>query len=464
VSLICPGSGLEDWASGRVGASAGLRHALTATGKTWSLDGTASTVIDLGGMPPGLPDLSGTYTLAAIVIPDGTSAVGPFIRLYDGARSIQVGYVVNNGWMGLQSSVSNSSRAVSVSSAWGKFHTIIGSHANGADLDTYVNGSSLGKAGAMGASLTTAGYFLNNPDITATTAKVQMVAIWNRFLTVEEKQQFTRNPWALFESARLWIDQPTEASAGLAGSATGQATGSGTLTTGISLAGAATGQASASGSLTTGIPLAGAAVVQATGSGSLTTQIPLSGSAASVSVASGVLTTTIRLSGAALAQAGATGALTTQIRLSGAAVMQALASAGLTTSPQGLSGGAIASATATGTLTTGIPLAGNATALVTGAGGLTTAIRLSGAAVAVCNATGNLIVSGGLSAVAVAQVIATGTLSTQIRLSAAAVLSALASASLMSDSGMGWIADPRYRASGSARGYRAPGFSRSYRA
>jgi hypothetical protein len=187
VSLICPGSGLEDWASGRVGASAGLRHALTATGKTWSLDGTASTVIDLGGMPPGLPDLSGTYTLAAIVIPDGTSAVGPFIRLYDGARSIQVGYVVNNGWMGLQSSVSNSSRAVSVSSAWGKFHTIIGSHANGADLDTYVNGSSLGKAGAMGASLTTAGYFLNNPDITATTAKVQMVAIWNRFLTVEEK-------------------------------------------------------------------------------------------------------------------------------------------------------------------------------------------------------------------------------------------------------------------------------------
>ncbi|MER2545910.1 MAG: hypothetical protein ABTS16_21155 [Candidatus Accumulibacter phosphatis] len=435
VSLICPGCGLRDLVSGRVGASAGIRHALTSKGKSWSLDGTASTVIDMGGMPPNLPDLSGTYTLAAIVIPDGTSAVGPVIRLFDGTRNIQIGYIVNNGWMGMQSTVSNSSRAISVSSAYGKFHTFIGSHANGADIDTLVNGEILGKAGAAGPSLTTAGYYLNNPDITATTARVLLVAIWNRFLTVGEKRAFTRNPWDLFESAGLWIDQPTEASAGLAGSATGQA--------------------SASGSLTTGIPLSGAAVVQVTGSGSLTTQIPLSGSAASVSVASGVLTTTLQLSGAALAQAGATGALTTQIRLSGAAVMQALASAGLTTAPQGLSGGAIASATATGTLTTGIPIAGNATAFVTGAGGLTTAIRLSGAAVAVCNATGDLIVSGGLSAAAVAQVIATGTLSTQIRLSAAAVLSALAIAVLMSDSGIGWIADPRYRASGFTRSYRA---------
>lgn len=409
VSLICPGCGLRDLVSGRVGASAGLRHALTSLGKSWSLDGTASTVIDLGGMPPGLPNLSGTYTLAAIVIPDGTSAVGPVIRLFDGTRNIQIGYVVNNGWMGMQSTVANSSRAVAVSSAYGKFHTFIGSHANGADIDTYVNGSSVGKASAMGASLTTAGYFLSNPEITATTAKVLLSAIWNRFLTVEEKQQFTRNPWALFESAGLWIDQPTGASAGLAGSATGQA--------------------SASGTLTTGIPLSGAAVVQATGSGSLTTQIPIAGVAAAVASASGMLSLGISLSGAALVTTAASGQMQIVVALSGNAIAQAAATGALgVSSGLMLSGSAIVQASASGALSIAIPMSGAAQVHAGATGALTagSAAALTGAAVTLAAALGALTVTVSLSGAAVAQAVAAGGILVQVPLSGPAVMHAVA--------------------------------------
>lgn len=419
MSVVTPTHGLKDLVSGRAGTPTGLSTALTPKGRAWQFDGN-TTLIDWGGLPPNLPDLSGTYTMAAWGMSNSASPARTITQVFDGTRNTHICYVPNNGYLGMESAAAGSGLSVAVSS--GVPCLVIGSATGGTPIDVYVNGVKGQNNGSSGiAASTQAGYTIGKRiGGTSFLGPLLLSVIWNRYLTVEEKLQFTRNPWALFADHRLWVDQPIGDGSGLSGFAAGQ--------------GFATGE------LTTQIPLSGAAVVQATGNGSLTTQIQLSGSAAAVSVAAGVLTTTLQLSGDALAQAGATGELTTQIRLSGSAVMQALASAGLTTAPQGLSGGAIASATATGTLTTGIPIAGNATAIVTGAGGLTTAIRLSGAAVAVSNSTGDLIVSGGLSAAAVAQVIATGTLSTQIRLSAAAVLSALASASLRSD----LVIDPRY--------------------
>lgn len=434
VSMVTPHQGLKDIVNGRAGTPTALGTALTPKGRAWQFDGNTS-LINWGGLPPNLPDLTGTYTMAAWVMANSASPARTVTQVCDGTRNTHICYVPTNSYLGLESAASGSGLSVLVSS--GSPCLVIGSATGGTPIDVYVNGVKGQNNGSPGITASTqAGYTIGKRiGGTSFLGPLWMSAVWNRYLTAEEKLQFTRNPWALFESLRLWIDQPIGADSGLSGFAAGQ--------------GFATGE------LTTQIPLSGAAVVQATGNGSLTTQIPLSGSAAAVSVASGVLTTTVQLSGDALAQAGATGELTTQIRLSGAAVMQAIASAELDTSSSGLSGAAVISATATGTLTTGIPLAGHASALVTGAGGLTTQIPLSGAAVAVCNATGELIVSGSLSAAAVAQVIATGTLSTQIRLSAAAVMSALASASLGSPAGMGWIADPRYRASGRYRSYRA---------
>lgn len=104
----------------------------------------------------------------------------------------------------------------------------------------------------------------------------------------------------------------TTAPAGLAGDATGGATGTGTLTTGIALAGSASVSAIGAGGLVTGIPLSGGATAAVTGSGDLAITLSgLSGAALASVVGGGALLTSITLSGAALASALGSGVLTT---------------------------------------------------------------------------------------------------------------------------------------------------------
>ncbi|MGE0289683.1 MAG: hypothetical protein AB7I42_25665 [Bradyrhizobium sp.] len=80
------------------------------------------------------------------------------------------------------------------------------------------------------------------------------------------------------------------AGAELEGAAAGQASGTGSLTTGIPLAGAAAGQATATGDLGgAAAQLEGGASGQATGAGDLTTGIPLAGAAAGQATATGGL-------------------------------------------------------------------------------------------------------------------------------------------------------------------------------
>lgn len=273
--------------------------------------------------------------------------------------------------------------------------------------------------------------------------------------------------WEAFQapSRRIWV--PGSASPDLAGSASGAASASGSLTTQIPIAGAATVVATAAGTLSTGIPLAGIAASVAVANGVLTASIRLSGAAlgqvlASASLSGGAaalagaaaanasgaatLSTGISLGGAAAAGASGSAPLTTQIRLAGAAVMQALAAAGLTTVPSGLAGGATASASGTGALSTAVRLVGQASAIAIGAGGLTTGIALTGSAAAACHATGDLTIASSFSAAALAQVAASGTLSTQIRLNAAAVAQAIATASLASGGSAILLADADYLA------------------
>jgi len=241
--------------------------------------------------------------------------------------------------------------------------------------------------------------------------------------------------------------------AALDGTASGQVSATGELTTAIACTGSASAQVTATAELTTSIPLAGTATGTTTATAELTTAIALTGSADAVVAATAELTTAIPLEGSASVTvtatataltdvAGAvldasvsvtvtaTGELTTAIALSGVCSGQVTASAELTTSIS-LSGSAAGQATANGELTTGVSLAGTASSTCTATGELSTAIPLSGSAQGEVTATGELTIRhSALAGVASASVSCSGELTTAIALTGIAVAQAQASASL----------------------------------
>lgn len=451
VSLINPTSGPRDLVSGAVGTPTALAAGLTAKGKAWVFDGS-STLIDMNGLPPGLPDLSGTYTIAAIVIPNAASTARTFLQLRDAAARNAHIICGSTGVANVGVSSITASDGRVITAVNGGIYTVIGSGSNGVMVDGYINGIIGTSPGTLGFSASTqVGYTLGK-RIGGTTidGRVLLAAVWNRFLSVGEKLLFTRNPWQLLERTRNTVSVGADAggAAALAGNAVAQAAASGSLSTQIPIAGAQVSTDSATGALTALIPLAGAAASIDIEAGVMTAQIRLAGDALSQMLASGTFGgSAAALAGSAVSADAATGVLSTQIQLSGAEISQALLAAGLTTVPSGFSGAAVSSATAASSLSTGIPLAGAASSIALSAGGLTTGILLSGVEVSACNVTGNLLVNAGFSAAALSKAAVAGALSTQIKLYAAAVAQALASASLSSGAGASQFICPRYSVS-----------------
>jgi len=307
VSLASAGSGLQDLASGRTGTPTALSGGLTPLGRSWNFDGN-TTLIDYG-LPTDLPDLSGTYTMAAWVVANTSSPARTIAQLYDGVRNTHICYVPNNSYLGLESAAAGSGLSVAVSN--GRPCLIIGSAIAGAPIDVYVNGVRGQNNGSSGITASTqAGYTLGKRiGGTSFGGQLLLAAVWNRFLTVEEKLLFTRNPWAMFKPRRIWIDYPIAAGGSVSAegslpsislsAATGSATGAATASAALPAAslsaptGAATGSANTGGSLA---PLslsapAGSAAGAATASASLPTSAlsAPTGTAVGACVASGAI-------------------------------------------------------------------------------------------------------------------------------------------------------------------------------
>lgn len=262
-------------------------------------------------------------------------------------------------------------------------------------------------------------------------------AMFDEYIPDAVLDTITANPWAMLAPARrpLYFDAGGGPAAVLEGSASGAASASGSLTTGIPISGAALSVASASGTLAVGIPLAGAAASMSTASGSLTAQITLAGSALAQAVSSALLSSGITMTAAAVAQAAADGTLTTAIQLLGGAQAQAGGSGSLTTSTGGLEGNAQASASASASLSTQIRLSGAAIASAGASGSLGGSANLAGTAVSAASASGELTVNIALTAQALASAIAQGSLTAQILLDADAAAQAQAGAALSGGAG-----------------------------
>ena len=259
VSLVSAGSGLRDLASGRIGTPTALSGGLTNFGKSWSFDGS-TTLIDMNGLPPGLADLSGTYSMAAIGVANSGSASRTIVQLRDASsRNTHICYIPNYANVGMESAAAASGRAVAVAN--GRPYILVGSASNGAPTDVYVNGIPGTDPGSAGITASTqTGYTLGKRiGSSSILGQVLLAAVWNRALSFEEKMLFTRNPWALFEPKRIWLDYPLAAGGGVSadgsvpsislsaatGSATGASTASGdfSLLAIVSPSGAATGAA-----------------------------------------------------------------------------------------------------------------------------------------------------------------------------------------------------------------------------
>lgn len=259
-----------------------------------------------------------------------------------------------------------------------------------------------------------------------------------RVLSDAEIRAISGNPALVFD-APLSLPMPAASggAAVLEGAASGAASASGALTTGIPIAGAALSVTTASGSLAVGIPLAGAAASMSAASGNLTAQITLAGSAIAQAVSSALLSSGITMTAAAVAQAAADGTLVTAIQLLGSAQAQAGASGSLTAPSGGLEGNAQAAASASASLSTQIRLSGSAIAQAAASGSLSgSAIDLAGAAVSTASASGELTVNIALTAQALASAIASGSLTAQIRLDADAAAQAQAGAQLAGGSAL----------------------------
>lgn len=261
------------------------------------------------------------------------------------------------------------------------------------------------------------------------------VSEWSDF----QIKTLSANPFKMLRKIKSSIYLDMGAAGGgaavLEGSASGAASASGSLTTGIPISGAALSVASASGTLAVGIPLAGAAASMSTASGSLTAQITLAGSALAQAVSSALLSSGITMTAAAVAQAAADGTLTTAIQLLGGAQAQAGGSGSLTTSTGGLEGNAQASASASASLSTQIRLSGAAIASAGASGSLGGSANLAGTAVSAASASGELTVNIALTAQALASAIAQGSLTAQILLDADAAAQAQAGAALSGGAG-----------------------------
>jgi len=259
VSLVSAGSGLLDLASGRIGTPTALSGGLTNLGKSWSFDGS-TTLIDMNGLPPGLADLSGTYSMAAIGVANNKTSSRTIIQLRDASsRNTHICYIPNYVNVGMESAAASSGRAVAVAN--GRPYILVGSASNGAPTDVYVNGILGTDPGSAGITASTqTGYTLGKRiGSSSILGEVLLGAVWNRALSFEEKMLFTRNPWALFEPKRIWLDYPLAAGGGVSadgsvpsislsaatGSATGASTASGdfSLLAIVSPSGAATGAA-----------------------------------------------------------------------------------------------------------------------------------------------------------------------------------------------------------------------------
>ncbi len=196
------------------------------------------------------------------------------------------------------------------------------------------------------------------------------------------------------------------------------------------LAGSATSDATGTGSITTEIPITGAATIIATATAAISTAIDLSGISASITTSTGDLNASIDLAGQATAEATASADFTASVSLSGDAFVAALASAGIDT---GILLEALASgqATASGDLSGAAALDGAALAQASTVGDLTTQIPLSGDVAGQVTATGDLASDApALQADAQSTADSNATLTTQIQLSGDAIAQALASASL----------------------------------
>lgn len=219
----------------------------------------------MNGLPPGLADLSGTYSMAAIGVANKGTASRTIVQLRDASsRNTHVCYLPNYTNVGMESAAAASGRGVAVNN--GRPYILVGSATNGSPTDVYVNGILGVNPGSSGITASTqTGYTLGkrigSPSILG---QVLLAAVWNRALSVKEKMLFTRNPWALFEPKRIWLDYPLAAGGGVSadgslsplslsapdGSATGASTASGAFSS-LSLiapSGTATGAAVAAAS------------------------------------------------------------------------------------------------------------------------------------------------------------------------------------------------------------------------
>jgi hypothetical protein len=258
--------------------------------------------------------------------------------------------------------------------------------------------------------------------------------VFSKRKSSQEISELVRYPWQILRprNNRIYFDMGAASggAAVLEGSASGAASASGSLTTGIPIAGAALAVASGSGALSVGIPLAGAAASMSTAAGSLTAQIALTGGALAQAVSSALLSSGITMTAAAVAQAAADGTLVTAIQLLGGAQAQAGASGSLTTSTGGLEGNAQASASASASLSTQIRLSGAAIATAGASGSLGGSANLAGTAVSTASASGELTVNIALTAQALASAIASGSLTTRIALAGDAMATVAAGGDL----------------------------------
>lgn len=269
--------------------------------------------------------------------------------------------------------------------------------------------------------------------------------------------------------SELVIDYTPAGAAALEGNAAGNATATGSLSTGIQMSGAASGEATATGELTGPAALAGAATGNAAASGTMITWTYVT--VASPDTGPGSIFDSRYWTGAAPAngdliaydasggfevlpngQYSATGYGSWVVQFAYAATPSdwaasivtisqtdfaadsfaiATAAGALTTAIQ-LAGAAAAEAMATGSMAGDTSLAGAAAALATAVGALSTAIQLAGDAAAVASASGDMNSAPLLAGDAAGQATAEGTLTTGIPLAGDAAGQATATGDMFS--------------------------------
>ena len=274
VSLIHPPGGFKDLVSGAVGTPTALAAGLTAKGKAWVFDGS-STLVDMNGLPPGLPDLSGIYTIAGIVIPNAASTARTFLQLRDSAARNAHIICGSTGVANVGVSSITASDGRVITAVNGGIYTVIGVGSNGAMLNALINGMVGTVPGAGGFTASTqVGYTLGKRIGGSTIdGRILLAAVWNRGLSLEEQLFFTRNPWQLLERTRnsISVGASSGSTHNLTGAATTQDAGSvsSAITQAHALAGASTAQAATSdtGVITQAHVLMGSATAQAATSG-----------------------------------------------------------------------------------------------------------------------------------------------------------------------------------------------------